>query len=170
MAWLRLALRDLVVLGTTVGIWMWMLPMPESSTPVWLSVIAGVSITVCGFLGHEWGHWLGATISGATIEPAQHLRSIFLFVFDVERSTPRQFLFMSYGGYLASALGLFALASVLSLDRLSSWIALGLTALGALATAILEIPATIRVHQGRDLPTGMVYVGTPPSRDAQAQR
>ena len=164
MAWLRLGLRDLVLLALTVAVWRRLLPMPEADTPIWLSVLAGASITVCGFLAHEWGHLLGARLAGAVVRPASSLRSVFLFVFDVERSTPRQFLAMSYGGYVASALALAGLAALLSMDRLSTWVALALTGVGVLVTAVLEIPTTVRVHRGRDLPTGFVYVGTPPSR------
>jgi hypothetical protein len=75
---------------------------------------------------------------------------------------------MSYGGYIASILGLGLVFALVSLDRLSGQVALGFTGFGLLVTAVLEIPTTVRVLRGRDLPTGFAYVGTPKPREPDA--
>ena len=166
MQWLKLGVRDAVIVALTVAVWLFTDGRPEAVTPWWLSVIAGLLLGVTGFLLHEWGHLLGARISGGRALPARSLRSVFLFAFDVQRSSPRQFLAMSYGGYIASVLGLGVVLALVSLDRLSGQVALGFTGFGLLVTAVLEIPTTVRVLRGRDLPAGFAYVGTPPPRDA----
>ena len=166
MQWLKLGVRDAVIVALTVAVWLFTDGRPETITPWWLSALAGLLLGVTGFLLHEWGHLLGAHLSGGRAVPARSLRSIFLFAFDVQRSTPRQFLAMSYGGYIASVLGLGAVVSLVSLDRLSGQVALAFTGFGLLVTAVLEIPPPVRVLRGRDLPTGFAYVGTPSPRDA----
>jgi hypothetical protein len=168
MKWLKFGLRDALLVALTAAVWVFAEQRPDSATPWWLSVAAGVLLGVSGFVLHEWGHLLGARLSGGTAVPARSLRSIFLFAFDVEHSTARQFLAMSYGGYAASILGLGAVIALASLDRLSGQVALGFTGFGLLVTAVLEIPTTIRVLRGDDLPAGFAYVGTPPPRNSDA--
>ncbi|MGB1698755.1 MAG: hypothetical protein ACPHRO_02295, partial [Nannocystaceae bacterium] len=94
MQWLKLGVRDTLIVALTVGVWSTTSQQPEAATPWWLSVIAGLLLGVSGFLLHEWGHLLGSRWSGGRAVPARSLRSIFLFAFDVERSSPRQFLAM----------------------------------------------------------------------------
>ena len=166
MPWLKLGLRDLILVVGTAAIW-WRLHSDPTWDPAWwISIVAGVLLAASGFALHEWGHWLGAVLSGGVVRPAKSIASVFLFAFDVERSTPRQFLWMSYGGYAASVAGLAAVLGIASWHALSGQVALVLTGLGLLVTAALEIPTTIRVHRGRDLPTGFAYVGTPARREA----
>jgi hypothetical protein len=168
MQWLKLGARDLLIVAITVIAWIDVQGRGEMDTPWWLSVTAGLLLGISGFLLHEWGHLIGAHTSGGRAVPARSLRSIFLFAFDVQRSSPRQFLAMSYGGYIASILGLGLVFALVSLDRLSGQVALGFTGFGLLVTAVLEIPTTVRVLRGRDLPTGFAYVGTPKPREPDA--
>ena len=65
-----------------------------------------------GFLAHEWGHFVGARISGATspLRPASSLG--FIFDFDLQGSSRHQFDTMSIGGNVGhfSVVLLFLLA------------------------------------------------------------
>ena len=56
---------------------------------------------ILGALFHEWGHYTGAKISGAS---AQRVKakgtSLFRFNFDMSANTQRQFHWMSFGGWV----------------------------------------------------------------------
>jgi hypothetical protein len=128
-----------------------------------LGVLAGTLAALTAFVIHEWGHLAGALGSGGTAHPAPSLASFFLFHFDVEKSDRRQFLAMSYGGYLATVLAVLLLALWIDPARLSGQTCLVLSVLGIGVTLALEIPTTVRVARGGPLPHGGVYAGTPPA-------
>ena len=121
-------------------------------------------IPLAAFLVHEWGHLLGALASGAQVEYPRTPLTVFLFRFDVARSDRRQFLAMSNGGFIASLLLVALLLVVLRPHYRGDAIALALSALGVLATFILEVPAAWKVWRGAPLPTGAAFVGEPPQR------
>jgi hypothetical protein len=123
--------------------------------------LAGVMVTLLAFLVHEWGHLAGTLASGGVAHAPPSLAAIFLFHFDVSRSTRRQFLAMSYGGYAATAAALVPLALWIDLARTSGLVALVLSVAGIGVTLALEIPTTVRVARGAELPSGGVYVGKP---------
>lgn len=122
-----------------------------------MGVLVGLSTGVAGFLVHEWGHAIGAKVSGATIYFAERVTSTFLFFFDTTKSTARQFVAMSMGGYVASALALWAAVAWLPRDRLSGQVGLLVVGLGVVATVVAELPTTIRVARGGPMPRGHVY-------------
>jgi len=74
---------------------------------------------VISSIGHEWGHFSGARLSGAISPvPKKPSRLYFMFRFDLEQNSTRQFLWMSWGGLLGSwSLVLMALILV----PLDSW-------------------------------------------------
>lgn len=154
MGW-KLLLRDLAIVAITLAAWR------LSAQGAWIAVIAGVLAAVAGFLAHEWGHWLGARAAGAAVYFPVTLRSLFLFQFDVARNGRRQFLWMSMGGFIASAAIVALYAAVLPRGQLAGQVGLGLTVLGVIATGILEIPPAWRVYKGGPLPSeGAVYRAT----------
>ena len=153
----RFLARDGAVLGATVALLWLERGVVEGWEAHLLAIAAGVLVAVSGFLAHEWGHLLGAVVSGGSVRAPERLVSVFLFAFDTARSTRRQFLMMSYGGYLGTALSLVVIAVVVDPTRLSGLVAWGLVAVGVLATLALEIPTTVRVARGGALPTGGVY-------------
>ena len=122
-----------------------------------MSVLAGLSTGVVAFAGHEWGHALGAKLSGATIYFADRVTSLFLFFFDTAASTKNQFIAMSFGGYIASALAAVLALALLPRDQLAGQIGLAIVGLGVVATSIAEVPTTIRVARGGPMPRGYVY-------------
>ncbi len=135
----------------------------SGAAPFAVGVAAGVMVPLVSFLAHEWGHLAGTLGSGGVAHPPPSLAAVFLFHFDVERSSRRQFLAMSYGGYAATALVVLPLAAWIDPHRASGLTALVLSVLGIGATLALEIPVTWRVARGGPLPSGGVYVGTPPA-------
>jgi hypothetical protein len=122
-----------------------------------LGVAAGVSAALAGFLLHEWGHLAGALAAGSFVHYPNRLLAPLLFHFDTARNDRRQFLWMSWGGYGASALGLLLIAWLVPREALSGRVALGLAGLGLAVTLVAEVPITTRVLRGAPLPTGYAY-------------
>lgn len=156
----RLLARDLAIIALTVLLLQASHAAQATAAP-WhwpLAALAGLLIAVCGYLVHEWGHALAALASGARIHWPPTIKAVFLFRFDCGRSTRRQFLWMSAGGFIASALVLALLAMVLSLRLHADAIAATLSVLGVIATIILEVPAAWAVWRGAPLPSGVAFV------------
>ncbi len=158
MPW-KTALRDLGLLLLTLGLWRTDAALRASagSGATLVAVAAGVLATVCGYLVHEWGHLLGAHAGRSLVHLPGGFASLFLFRFDSDRNTRRQFLLMSAGGFLASALVVALFVCVLPWDALSGRVALVLTGLGVLTTAALELPPAWRVWHGAPIPRGAAY-------------
>lgn len=154
----HLALRDLAIAIVTAAIWALYLPRAGESSAfvVALAGLAGALTAVVGFLVHEWGHLAGARYTRSRYHHPRSVASIFLFKFEDEGNDRRQFLWMANGGFLASALTIAALVAVMDLGRLGDRIALGLSALGVLATLVLELPPAIRVYRGEAIPPDLV--------------
>lgn len=153
-------LRDLGFLAVTLALWWWTRQLeagPSTALTVAVSVVTAAFTAFSGFLAHEWGHLTGAHLAGSTYEPPDSVFSIFLFKFNSDRNSRRQFLAMSNGGFLVSAVVVVLLFAVLSFDRLADQLALGLTTLGVIATFILEVPAAWKVYKGGEIPRGAAY-------------
>lgn len=154
---LTFALRDLLVIAMMLVAW-WAEGRWAGVTGTLLAVAAGVLTTVVAFIAHEWGHLVGCWLSGARVHAADRLLSVLLFSFNVKHNDRRQFLALSWGGYLASLLALGAIALTVPTDRLAGWVTWSLTAVGLVVTFVLEVPTTIRVMRGAPLPRGIAYV------------
>jgi hypothetical protein len=157
--WKTHAVRDAALVALTLGLWRLDAGLREQAGAVALAValLTGLLTAVCGYLAHEWGHLLGARLSGGVVERPASVLSLFLFRFDSDRNGRGAFLAMSLGGFAASAAGVALLLGVLPRDALSGQLALTLTALGVLATALLELPPFFRVLRGGALPRGVAY-------------
>ena len=155
---LRLFLRDVLIAASCGCLW-WLALRGDVSGVGGkvLSVLAGLSTGVVAFLGHEWGHALGAKLSGATIYFADRVTSPFLFFFDTAASTKSQFIAMSFGGYITSALAAVLALALLPREQLAGQVGLAIVGLGILATFVAEVPTTIRVARGAPMPRGYVY-------------
>jgi hypothetical protein len=159
--WALLA-RDGLLLALCLGLWRW-LPAGGLSGAgiVTLQIATGLMTVVIGFLLHEWGHLIGAWISGSAYTlPASPFETPFLFRFNNVRNSRGQFCAMSLGGFVSSTL--FVAVLVMLLPRgLASAIALGLTSLGVLAVLATEVPGLIKVMRGAPIPGGAAYVSDP---------
>lgn len=147
-------LRDLalIVLAVTLLLLSHRVEATASPLRIPLALLAGTMLTVVGYLVHEWGHLLGALASRSVVHLPDTVATLFLFKFDTGRNDRRQFLWMSAGGFVASAAVVVLFAAVLSTDFVADRVALGLTGLGVLATFVLEIPPAWRVLRGAALP------------------
>ena len=98
---------------------------------------------------HEWGHYLGAVLSGARLTVRQKISPLFFdFAFPV--NTPRQFLWMSIGGLSGNLLLLLLMS--LCLDSPGLVLTTMMAAvLGQLVfVVILELPVSLRVVAGQE--------------------
>ena len=149
----KLLLRDLALLAATLALWQlngqW--AGLHTAASVAVAIAAGIGTVICGFLAHEWGHLLGALARHGRVGLPNSIRTVFLFQFEPQHNSREQFLAMSCGGFLASALIVALLLAVLSLDGLADRIALGLTGLGVLATFVLEIPPAWRAYRSQPI-------------------
>ena len=162
LPFLRFAARDVVIVAiTAVVIGLDASYADRGATGLAVGVLSGLLVPYVGFLLHEWGHLAGALLSGGRCHPPASLVTFFLFFFDVEASTRRQFLAMSYGGYLATLGVIGALALLLDPSRTSGRLTLVLSVIGIGVTFAREVPTTWRVARGGPLPSGGVYRGTP---------
>ncbi len=153
------AVRDAAVVAFTLGLWIADTGLRDVSgaTAVGVACAAGALTAVAGYLAHEWGHLLGARLSGSVVHIPPSAFSLFLFNFNSDRNGRAQFLVMSLGGFIASAAVVVLLLRVLPLHALSGRVAMGLTALGVLATVVLELPPCWRVFKGGAIPRGAAY-------------
>ncbi|GIW42357.1 MAG: hypothetical protein KatS3mg076_2934 [Candidatus Binatia bacterium] len=122
-----------------------------------MGLAAALGAVLCAYLAHEWGHLLGALSRGAAVHFARRPTEVFLFRFDSERNGTREFLGMSYGGFLASSLVLVLYLFLLPLDALSGRVTLGLVLVGVALTAVVEVPIAWRVAHGAPIPRGAAY-------------
>lgn len=158
-----LLFRDLLFVAITALLWAMTLQAAGSDTPGALALhgLTGLMTVLLGYLLHGWGHLLGAWIGRSVVHlPQRAWSSPFLFRFDTGQNNRQQFLLMSAGGFIASALVVAALFWVLPHNFLASRAALSLTLLGALATFILEIPPAWQVYRGGPIPGGVAFVNT----------
>ena len=148
------ALRDAGLLTATLALWQSEAVASGELVP---SLLAGGLATLCGYLAHEWGHFAGARLGGSVVHLPSSPLSGFLFRFDSDRNRREQFLAMSLGGFVASAAVVALFVAVLPRDALAGQVALGLTLLGVLAPAVLELPPAWRVARGAPIPRGLGY-------------
>ncbi|HZP13461.1 MAG TPA: hypothetical protein VFB36_13660 [Nevskiaceae bacterium] len=126
------------------------------------NVVVGLMTVVAGYLAHEWGHLIGAWTRGSAVVIPKWT-SPFLFNFDVGRNSRQQFNAMAMGGFVASIVFVVVIAATLPMHLLASKIAATLTAIGVLATFVLEVPTAWRVFRGAPLPSqGPAFVSTKP--------
>ncbi|WP_028080111.1 hypothetical protein [Solimonas soli] len=161
-----LIVRDLALIALALFAWRLGRALQDAASAwTWPAAIAtGLLIPLAGFLVHEWGHLLGALAARARVEYPPTPLAVFLFKFDVGRNDRRQFLAMANGGFAASLLFVALALALLRVRYHGDAIALALTALGVVATFVLEVPESLRVRRGGPLPTGAAFVGAPPPR------
>ena len=141
----KLFARDLVLFG--VAALLWTFGASASAGQGLLGdvagVVAGLSTGVCVFLLHEWGHWLGAVATGSTIVPARSLASPFLFSYDSRQNSRQQFLVMSFGGWIASAVVALAAFGWLSPELFAARVARGVVGLNVVLIVLIEVPLVV---------------------------
>jgi hypothetical protein len=153
----RFAIRDFAILLATIASW-WLSLTVESETALEsvLSISAGVGAAICAYNLHEWGHLIGAHLTRSVYVPAKRLISPFLFSYDAERNTRKQFLIMSLAGFAGTAVFVVAFLAWMPQDQLAGRIALRVALVLAGLTVVIEFPIFLRALFGSTVPrTGM---------------
>lgn len=111
--------------------------------------MAIASATVIASIVHEWGHFSGATLSGAIVpvEP-KPIRFYFMFNFDMEQNTDKQFLAMSLGGILANWLLVVVLLILVPLNSIGAAMLVAVAVAKAINVSVFEMPIFKRVYDG----------------------
>ncbi|MDX1580011.1 MAG: hypothetical protein R3360_00140 [Alphaproteobacteria bacterium] len=119
-----------------------------------VSLIAGSLITfllgfVFCYLSHEWGHYIGARLAGANI-PLGSGNGAFLGLFDPDRYSRRQFMWMGVGGDIGYLIPAPVLIAVFW-----DWPPLqGLAVAGAafiVQSLSVDVPVLWKIHKGADI-------------------
>lgn len=167
-----LLLRDAVLVALTVALWRYTLQAgPAHGIGGYaLHLATGLMTVLCGFFLHEWGHLIGAWMAGAAfVLPASPVETPFLFRFNNVRNSVGQFTAMSIGGFVASIAFVTWLPLGLPWGLLATYIAEGLTALGVLATLVIEVPGLVKVMRGAPMPSNAAFVSDPVTMAERAQ-
>ena len=84
MPW-SLLVRDAVIVLSTLGAWALDAAVRAEGgvTAGLVALLAGAMTALCGYLAHEWGHFVGARLSHSAVHLPPSARSLFLFRFDV---------------------------------------------------------------------------------------
>ena len=102
---------------------------------------------VLGTLVHEWGHFVGARVAGASYTiPGKP--GLFLFNFDFSRNSASQFLTMSYGGQLGGALAVLLLWLAVPTDTAGRTMLVAAAGGAAVFAAAIEWPVIRAVRAG----------------------
>ncbi|MBO6558440.1 MAG: hypothetical protein JJ957_18220 [Pseudomonadales bacterium] len=137
--------RDSAIVIVTMGLF---ILSPENMA---LQICLGVGLGLSAYLFHEWAHWLGARLVNAKIDSPDFILSPFLFSFDSEANSTRQFVHMTWPGFLATAIYITAYDLLLPdtlWGQIAWWMAVALT----LATVIIEGPLALWAVLREDLP------------------
>lgn len=109
---------------------------------------AYLAATVMASIFHEWGHFAGAKLAGS-IAPVRKkpARFYFMFEFDMENNSARQFLWMSAGGISANwALALLA-ALLVPLNTYAGALLFAALVGRAVNVSYFEVPIFLRTQE-----------------------
>ena len=161
------AIRDLSILVATIALWWGSLAVePETTLASALSIGAGAGAAICAYNLHEWGHLIGAYLTHSVYVPAKRLISPFLFSYDDQYNTRRQFIIMSLAGFAATAMFLLGFILWMPQDQQAGRIALRAAIVLAGLTGVIELPIFLRAILGTKVPrTGMFGGPTVGGRD-----
>lgn len=164
----KLFARDLAIVSGAVLVWMLGSGLSAGPGAVadFAGVVVGAVLGVCALPLHEWGHLLAAVLARSHVRPAESLRSIFVFSFDSQRNSRRQFLVTSVGGWLGTAAAVWVAYGLLPSDLLASRVARGLVVLSVLLVVVTEVPLVVRALWTGRIPR--VEIGSDPARERAA--
>jgi len=117
------------------------------------AIIAGYGIAT---LGHEWGHYLGAVLSGAKA-PLKAEPAVLAYDFDIKNNSNEQFLAMSLGGTLGNIAVILLIWLTIPLDA-PHRMALLASSIAAMAfVGTLEWPVIKHAKANKDPMAALVH-------------
>jgi hypothetical protein len=163
----RLLLRDAGITAAVLSLWWFAWPVTAASGPLSdvLGLLLGFGAGVLAYLGHEWGHLLGAFATGAHVRPPAKLGSAFLFSFDSRRNSQTQFVVMSLSGFAVTGVALWVAYGLLPDGDFAVRILRGMVVFSASLTLLLEVPLlTISLVRGSILAQAEVFPASDPAQ------
>ncbi len=110
------------------------------------AALAGITVAT---LVHEWFHYLGARFSGALFDiPAR--QGLFVYSWDFDSNSVRQFLIMSIAGSVGGFLAVVALWNAVPADSWARAALRGAAAASIIYAALIEWPVIRRIRRGGD--------------------
>lgn len=138
----RFLIRDGLIVAVSVVLW-WLVA-PLSAGTSWIADlsgwVAGLLLTACAYLAHEWSHYLGAVATGSRAPLGERLSTAFLFSFDAESNSLLQFVVMSVSGFVATAIAVWLFYTALPDAWLATRVARGGVIFLSLLGVVLELP------------------------------
>ena len=156
----KFLVRDLVLTTVVViGWWLgWQRSVGDGPLADLSGVLLGLGGGVVAFVGHEWGHLLGAFATGSHVVAPPKLASPFLFSFDSKRNTQMQFLLMSLSGFAVTGIAIYVAYGLLPAEALATRVTRGVVVFSASLTLLLEVPLlTISLLKGSILQQAEVF-------------
>jgi len=138
----------LLLLGASA---VWLAESPGLLITV-LSLAAGYIVgTMLGGIGHEWGHFTGARLSGSVSPVSKERKGFFFFNFKMEENSRAQFLAMSVGGPTGNWLLVLVALVALPAANPYAYAAIVATLTGiAVNVCVFEFPVIYDVSNGAD--------------------
>lgn len=141
----KFAVRDALIFSVVGVLWTTFVHL-SAGTGLWsdlAGLLLGLGFGACVFLLHEWGHLLGGLATGSTMHAPERLTSRYLFSFDSRHNTRKQFLAMSFGGFVVTGLAVWCAYGALSEPLQAARVARGVIMFLATLTVLLEFPLVI---------------------------
>ncbi len=155
-------LRDMAIAATLLSLFAaadsWYL-LGRDSLAAALSTVDGLLVGAgLGAICHEWGHFVGARLSGA-VAPLRPLKSFFpIFDFEYVTGGRKEFMALSVGGNVGHWLAFCLLALMLSLDT-PGQAALLSGAFGfAVFASSVEFPVIRKARAGASAPEALAAI------------
>jgi hypothetical protein len=160
---LRLFVRDSIIAALVVFGWWAGSAVSAGSGPAadLLGVVLGVGAGVVAYLGHEWGHLLGALAMRSTVSAPSSLASRYLFSFDSRRNGKAQFLVMSFSGFAVTGVAIWVAYGWMPDELLCTRVARGSVMFLTSLTVFIEMPLVVWSLVARSLPPVEVFPGEP---------
>lgn len=138
----KMFLRDLAIVGGAGLLWWLVAGYSAGTGPVadFTGVLVGLAIGLCPFVLHEWGHLLGAVATRSAVRPPTTLATPYLFSFDSKQNSRKQFLVMSFSGWVVSIAVAWAIYTQLPPDLLATRVARGVVVLAIGLVILIEVP------------------------------
>lgn len=113
--------------------------------------VAYAAASIIASIGHEWGHLAGARAAGA-ISPAlkKPARYFFVFEFDMEKNSLKQFYWMSIGGMAANWLLVIAGLILIPLNTYAGALLVATLIGKAVNVCVFEIPVVLRTRESEN--------------------
>lgn len=156
----RLLLRDLVISALVVAGWYYGAEWTEGAGPVADALGVGLGVTggLVAYLAHEWGHLLGALATGSRVHAPDRMTSGFLFSFDSQANSRKQFVIMSLAGFVVTGIAIAVVYALLPDRYLATRVARGAVLSLSFLTVFVEVPILIwSVLSGSTLPQVEVF-------------